>query len=185
MPIIGVGFYFSKAPRHIPDSVIKAKLFSISILTIILPMLLYSLLKTMGKVESIYLEHVKQRIIPLILNCIITILIIVRVFPAGEFIELYYFFVGILFSTLVCLFLAFMKFKASIHMIGLGGVLMFFMALSIHFKINIIGSLTFLIFITGAVATSRLHLQAHTKVEVLFGFLIGLFPQLIMLNYWL
>lgn len=185
MPIIGATFYFFKAPRHIPDSVIKAKVLSLLILTIALPILLFFLLKTLNKVDSIFLENVKQRIIPLILNCVITILILIRVLPNTEFIELYYFFVGILLSTITNIFLAFLNFKASIHMIGFGGVLMFFMALSIHFKINIIGSLSFFILIAGAVATSRLHLCAHNKVEVLFGFLIGVIPQLILLNYWL
>lgn len=185
MPLIGVIFYFSKAPRHIPEPVIKAKLISLTILTVILPILLYSLLKTIKKVESIYLEDVKHRIIPLVINSFITILILIRVLPASEFIELYYFFVGIIFSNLACLILAILKFKASIHMIALGGILMFFIALSIHFSINIIGSIALIVLITGAVATSRLHLHAHTMIEVIFGFFIGLIPQLIVLNHWL
>lgn len=185
MPVIGVVFYFSKAPRHIPVPIIKAKIISLIILTVILPILLYYLLKIANKVESIYLEDVKQRIIPLTVNSLIIILILIRVLPPTEFIELYYFFIAIFISNLTCLILAILNFKASIHMIGLGGILMFFIALSIHFKINIIGSLALLFFITGAVATSRLHLHAHTKIEVLFGLLIGWIPQLIMLNYWL
>lgn len=185
MPLIGVLFYFSKAPRYIPEPIIKAKLISLFILTVILPILLYFLLKTLKQVESIYLKNVRNRIVPLGLNCIITALIITRVLPSTELLELYYFFVGILLSTLACLILALMNFKASIHMIASGGVLMFFIALGIHFSINISGSIALMCLIVGAIASSRLHLKAHTKLELVFGLLIGIIPQLIMLNYWL
>ncbi len=185
MPLIAVVFYFSKAPRYIPEPIIKAKLFSVTILTILLPILLYSLLKTLKKVDSIYLENVKHRIIPLILNCIISILIIIRVLTPTEFIELYYFFVGVLLSSLACLILAILNFKASIHMIASGGVLMFFIALSFHFSINISGSIALMCLIVGAIASSRLHLNAHTKIELVIGLFLGIVPQLILINYWL
>ncbi len=185
MPLLGVVFYFSKSPRYIPFQIIQAKLVSLFILTVLLPILLYYLLKTLGKTSSIYLANTKERIIPLILNAIITILILVRVLPSNEIIELYYFFVGILFSTIACLFLAIFKFKASIHMLAISGVFMFFLALSIHFSININGTLALMAIIIGAVATSRLELNAHDFKELFVGFFIGLIPQLILVNYWL
>lgn len=185
MPLIAVVFYMSKAPRYIPEPIIKAKLISISILTVFLPILLFSLLKTLKKVDSIYLENVKQRIIPLVLNCIIAVLIIVRVIPPTEFIELYYFFVGVLLSSLTCLILVFLNYKASIHMVASGGVLMFFIALSLHFSINISESIALMCLIVGAIASSRLHLKAHTKTELVIGLITGIIPQLILIKYWL
>ncbi len=185
MPLIAVIFYFSKAPRYIPIPIIKAKLFSLFILTIILPVLLFLLLKSIKQAESIYLENVNHRIIPLILNCLITILILIKVLPPNEFVELYFFFIGVLLSTITCLILALISFKASIHMIASGGVLMFFIALSIHFSINISGSIALMCLIVGAIGSSRLHLEAHTKIELFIGLLIGIIPQLILLNYWL
>lgn len=185
MPLLGVVFYFSKTPRFIPLPVIKAKLFSISILTLLLPILLYFLLKTIRNVESLELKTTKERIVPLLLNSVILILIIKRVLPYDEIPELYYFYLGILISTLSCLLLVLIKFKASIHMIGSAGFFMFVVALSIHFKINIIGTLALMFVIMGAIATSRLHLKAHTNRELIIGFFIGLLPQLVLLNYWL
>jgi hypothetical protein len=70
-------------------------------------------------------------------------------------------------------------------MIAAGGVLMFFIALSIHFSINIIGTIALFFIIVGAIATSRLHMHAHTQIELTIGFFVGLIPQLILLNYWL
>tara|TARA_R110000868_G_scaffold342194_1_gene602984 strand:+ start:11432 stop:12037 length:606 start_codon:yes stop_codon:yes gene_type:complete len=185
IPILGVIFYFSKSPRYIPIEIIKAKLISVFILTFILPVLLFFLLRTLGKVTSIYLETTKERIFPLILNCVVVYLVIDRILTVHQIIELYYFFVGILISTLACLFLAMLKIKASIHMISIAGLLMFFIALSIHFSININGTLALTSIIVGAIATSRLHLRAHSYIELLIGFFIGLIPQLILLKYWL
>ncbi|ULC59461.1 hypothetical protein MBM09_00430 [Flaviramulus sp. BrNp1-15] len=185
MPLLGVIFYFSKSPRFIPREVIQAKLVSLSILTIILPILLFYLLRTLGKVKSINLESTEERIYPLILNSIIIILVLKRIATPSQVIELYFFFLGILISNLTCLLLAFLKFKASIHMIGISGIFMFFVALSIHFSININGTLALMVIIIGAIATSRLHMNAHTYIELILGFFIGMIPQLILVNYWL
>lgn len=185
MPLLGVIFYFSKTPRFIPEPVMKAKVFSITILTIILPILLYFLLKTIKKVDSLELKTSKERIIPLTLSALIIFLILKRVLSYDEIPELYYFYLGILFSTLTCLVLAILKFRASIHMIGSAGFFMFAVALSIHFKININGTMALMCIVMGGIATSRLHLKAHNNTELLIGFFVGLVPQIVLLNYWL
>lgn len=185
MPLLGVIFYFSKTPRFIPDPIVKGKILSIVILTVILPLLLFYLLKTLNKVNSIYLKTTKERILPLLLNCGIVLVILLRVFPYFEILELYYFFVGILCSTLACLILAILKVKASIHMIAASGFFMFAIAIGIHFQININGTIALTTIILGAIATSRLHLQAHNGSELIIGMFLGIMPQVILLNYWL
>ncbi|HMQ43208.1 hypothetical protein [Mariniflexile maritimum] len=185
MPLLGVLFYFSKSPRFIPKEIVQAKLISLFILTLVLPILLYFLLKTLNKVQSIHLKSTNERIFPLALNCVIVLIILQRIITASQIIELYYFFVGVLISTMACLMLAVFKFKASIHMISISGLFMFFINLSIHFSINILGTLVLMSIIMGAVATSRLHLKAHTYTELLTGVFIGTIPQLILVTYWL
>ncbi|WJJ96810.1 hypothetical protein [Algibacter luteus] len=185
MPLLGVIFYFSKSPRYIPLDIIQAKVISLFILTIILPILLYFLLKTIGIVNTINLKSTKERIYPLILNGIVILIVLQRILTPSQAIELYFFFIGILISNMACLILAILKFKASIHMIAISGVFMFFIALSIHFSININGTLALMSIIMGAIATSRLHLKAHTSIELIIGVFIGILPQLILVNYWL
>ena len=185
MPLLGVMFYFHKTPRYIPVPLRNAKLFSIIILTIVLPILLFFLLKTVNKVNSIYLKSTKERLIPLFINCIITALILLRVLTPDEIIELYYFFLGILCSTLACFIMAIFKVKASIHMIAVSGFFMFAIGIGIHYQININGTIALMMVVTGAVATSRLHVKAHTDQELIIGLFTGFFPQLIFLSYWL
>ena len=185
MPLLGVIFYFSRTPRFIPEPVMKSKIFCIVILTIILPILLFFLLKTINKVDSIYLKSTRERLIPLFINSVIITLILIRVLTPNEIVELYYFFLGILCSTLTCLILAIFRIKASIHMIAASGFFMFAVALGIHYQININGTIALMMIILGAIATSRLHLKAHTNQELVIGLFTGMFPQLILLNYWL
>jgi hypothetical protein len=185
MPFIAVVFFFSKSPRFIPLNIIKAKLIALFLLSIILPILIFYLLKSLKQAENIYLQSTKERIIPLLLNCIIIGYLNYTVFPPNEFIELHYFFIGIVFSSLSCLILAILKFKASIHMIASTGVLMFFIALSIHYSINIIGTIALLFILIGAIATSRLHMRAHSVPELIVGTVVGIVPQLILLKFWL
>jgi len=143
------------------------------------------LLKTVGVVNTINLETTKERIYPLLLNGIVILIVLQRILTPTQAIELYFFFVGILISNMACLLLVIMKFKASIHMIAVSGVFMFFIALSIHFSININGTLALMCIIMGAIATSRLHLKAHTYKELILGVFIGFIPQLILVSYWL
>lgn len=185
MPLLGVLFYFSKTPRYIPEPVMKAKIFSVVILTIILPILLFFLLKTINKVETIYLKTTKERILPLLINSIIISLIILRVMRPSEIEELFYFFLGILLSNLICLILALYNMKASIHMIASSGFFMFAVGIGIHFQININGTIALMMIILGAIATSRLHLKAHNNQELITGVFTGLVPQMLMFNFWL
>jgi hypothetical protein len=185
MPFFGAVFYFYKTPKFTPREFVFAKLFAVFILTIMLPILLYLILKLRGKVKTIHLETTNERILPLVFNSINLLLVLKYILAPNQIIELYFFFVGILLSTIACLILAILKFKASIHMIAVSGVFMFFVALSIHFSININDILALMVIIIGAVATSRLHLNAHTYKELIMGLFIGLIPQILLVSYWL
>jgi hypothetical protein len=70
-------------------------------------------------------------------------------------------------------------------MLGLSGILMFVLALSIYYRINLIYTIAFLIAALGLTASSRLHFKAHTGMELILGLLTGVIPQLILFKYWL
>ena len=184
VPLVGFVFYYYISPRFSGGEVIQAQLIPIVLLTILLPILMFFLLKTVGKALSIHLKTTKERIYPLALYCFILILVIKRVITVSQSLELYYFFVGVLLSNMICLTLASFKFKASIHMIGISGLLMFFVGLGMEFEVNITEVIAIMIAIAGALATSRLHLNAHTVKELIFGTFVGAVPQVMLFNYW-
>ena len=185
MPLLGTILYFSVTPRYIEPELVRANLFAIAIITVFIPIVVFFLLKNLGVVETIYLKEVKERKFPLMIQCILLLLIIKMIFDPYEDPEIYYFFVGILFSAFSALIMVFFKLKVSLHQIGVAGILMFLIGLSAHFKINLLITISFFLFVNGWVASSRLNSDAHTYPELGTGFLLGALPQLILFNLWL
>lgn len=185
MPLLGALIYFVITPRFIDSEIIRAKLFAIVIITLVVPIVLFILLKNMGWISSLELRNVKERKIPLMLQCLLLLLIIKMVFDPYDSPEMYFFFVGVLFSTISALLLVIFKVKVSLHQMGIAGVTMFIIALSVHFKVNMLVWIGLVALANGWVASSRLHTNSHTYPELILGFFVGLIPQFLMLNFWL
>jgi len=185
MPLFGTLLYFSITPRYLEPELVISKLIAVLIITVLIPLIIFFLLKNLKLVSSIHLEAVKERKYPLMLQCLLFLLIIKMVFNPYDFAEMYYFFVGILFSVMTALLLVFVKFKISLHQMAIAGVTMFLIALSVHFEINMLLGISFFIIGNGWIASSRLHTKSHTLIELTTGFFIGVIPQFILLNFWL
>ncbi len=185
MPFIGSLAYFLITPRYFPFPLIKAKLLAIAITTLFIPIVFYFLLKNLGKTTNMFMNDVRERRLPLLFFCFLMGLNLYQILDVYNYPALYYFFVGVLFSALTAFLLSLVKSKVSLHMIGLAGILMFVIALSIFYRVNLIYTISFLIAALGLTATSRLQLGAHNWLELSMGFIIGFIPQLIVLNFWL
>lgn len=185
MPFLGSLLYFLITPRFFPLPLIKAKLLAIAITTLFIPIVFYFLLKNLGKADSMFLSDVRERRLPLFFYNLLIGLNLYQILDAYNYPALYYFFVGILFSSVTAFILSLLRVKISLHMLGLSGLLMFLLSLSIFYRINLVYSLAFLVAAVGLTATSRLALKAHTWAEVILGFIIGFIPQVIVLNFWL
>ncbi|MDT0675155.1 hypothetical protein [Autumnicola musiva] len=185
MPFAGSLLYFVLSPRFFPLELIKAKLLAIAIITLFIPVVFYFLLKNLGKANSPFLPDVRERRWPLLFHVLLTIMVLYQILNIYNYPALYFYFVGILFSSLTCLILAFFRVKVSLHLVGLSGFTMFIIALGVHFHLNLIYSIAFLITALGLTASSRLYYRAHSFLELILGLIIGFLPQLIVLNYWL
>lgn len=185
MPLIGVLCYYSVSPKFIEPQFMMAKLIAVCIITIIIPIITFFLLKNLGVISSIHLEKISERKYPLIIQMVLLLLILKMVFKAYDDPELYYFFAGILFTSLTALFLVLFKFKASLHQMAISGVTFFILGLSLHFHINLLIWIAICVVLNGLVATSRLHTKSHTNSELIIGFAIGTIPQLLLYPYWL
>lgn len=185
MPLTAVLIYFAITPRYVTAEFWYAKLFATVIMTVIIPILSYFMFKNLGLVTEIHLKNVRERRYPLLFQMIFTLLIINIVFEGYELPEIHFFFVGVLGSCIAAFICSLFKFKASLHMIGIAGVLLFIIGLSIHFNNNLLGLISLFVLATGATATSRLEAKAHTPIELIVGFFIGAIPQFLVFAYWL
>lgn len=185
MPFAGTLLYFLISPRFFPIQVVKAKIFAVAIMTLFIPLVFFFMLKSLGRMSSHFLSDVNERKMPLLFNSFLYLLTLKFLLDVFDYPELYYFFLGVFFSTMGALFLVLFKIKVSLHMLGLAGTTMFLILLSIHFNLNLIYTISFLIAITGLTATSRLYYKAHNLKELALGFLFGIIPQLIVGFFWL
>lgn len=160
-------------------------LFQVLVITIVVPVLFFMLLRSTGHVKSMMLPEISQRRIPLILQCFLYILLVKRSIVIARYPELHFFFLGALFSTILALLFSLFKVKASLHMAAISGFTIFAIGLNIHLQMHNPYWGAFLILMTGVIASSRLEMNAHTPKELLIGLLIGILPQLMFLFLWL
>ena len=184
IPLMGSLYYFSITTRYSTPAFTSSRLLSIGILTAVVPLVIFQMLKVVGIVSSIHLPKVSERKTPLMAYCILLVLVLRGVLTHGVFPELYYFFLGILFSALTALFLAIVRFKASLHLMSMGGLLVFLLSSSLYYGINPLLTLIPAVICTGALATSRLLVKAHTVIELSIGFCIGTIPQVLVIAYY-
>ena len=185
IPIAGTVAYFIITPKYSPLELQSGNILPIFILTVIIPIITFFILRNVGYVNSVRLPTLKERKYPLYIYLVLLFMIVYRVIPNNYVVELYYYFVGLITATFATIVLLLFKVKSSIHLMGMGSLFMFLINLSIHFETNITLALSLFIFAIGLVTTSRLYLKAHSKVEVVIGFCIGLISQLLTVKYWL
>jgi hypothetical protein len=178
-------FYFFLNDSYYTNLEKYFALFQIVIITILLPILFFFVLRITGKVDSVMISEISQRKIPLVILCFLTLLLIRKSITIAHFPELYFFFLGGLSSTIIALVLLFFKTKASLHMVAISTLTVFVIGLSIHNQTRNLNMIAFVVLMNGFVASSRLEMKAHTPKELVIGFLLGIIPQLLLLYFWL
>ena len=159
--------------------------FQVLVVTVLVPSLVFLLLKTAGTIDSVMLAKVSQRKIPLLIHCFLLILLVKKSIVIERYPELHFFLLAALLSSLLALILAFANIKASLHMISISSLTVFVIGLTLHFQNPNTILIAVLILLNGFVATSRLEMKAHTNRELILGFVLGAIPQLLLLILWL
>lgn len=185
IPVYAALFYFFGNDSYLSNPEKYLAVFQIVIITIVIPVLIYFFLRARKQVDSIMISDISQRKTPLIILCFLTIFLIRKSITIEQFTELYFFFLGGLFSTFTALILLFFKTKASLHMVAISALTIFSIGLSIHNQTQNINWIAFLVLMNGLVASSRLVMNAHTAKELVIGFLLGTIPQLLLFRFWL
>ncbi|WP_157811676.1 hypothetical protein [Tenacibaculum sp. SZ-18] len=93
--------------------------------------------------------------------------------------DLSYLFYGTLLGLIGVYLIFAMGIKTSIHLLSMGSAVGYFIVFQLIYNVSVIPLILILILLSGLLASSRLHLKAHTPKEVYLGFLLGIFTQLI------
>jgi len=185
IPLYGTFFYVLIDNHYFTTGQYLMLFLQIVIITFLLPISFFYLLRTFGKIDNVMLSDISQRKIPLLLQIMLFSVLITKSITIDRFPDLYYFFLGGLLSTIVAFLLLYLKIKTSIHMIGISALTVFMIGLSIKNEINTNNIIAVFVLLNGAVASSRLEMQAHDTKELSIGFLCGILPQVVLFYFWL
>ena len=187
IPIFACLFYFFVNENYVSYSKYEVYLIllQVVILTFMIPISFYYLLRSLDKIDSIMVSKLSQRKLPLIFQAVLLFVLINKGATENRIPELYYYFLAGLISTILAILFLFAKIKTSLHMLGIGSLLFFVVGISIHTQTNFLISIGILTFLTGIVASSRLEMKAHDFKELSLGLLIGIIPQIVLWYFWL
>jgi len=143
------------------------------------PLISVLLLRAVGFVESIFLRTQKDRIIPYIASGIFffwtyTVFKQQDVYP----LLVVSFVLGIFFASSAAL-IANIYLKVSMHAIGMGGWLGFFLVIMHTNSMLMSFPIATVLLITGLVCTSRLMNKSHSPAEIYLGIAIGMISQFV------
>ena len=185
IPLAGTLAYFMITPRYTPPEFQSGNILPIFILTVIIPIIAFLILKNVGVISAVFMPNVSERRYLLYIGISLLLMVVYKVIPNNYAAELHYFFVGLIAATFGSIVLLFFNFKSSIHLMGMGSLFMYLVCLSVHFEINITIALSLIILATGLVASSRLYLRSNGRAALLVGFFLGVISQLLTVKFWL
>ncbi len=185
MPLLGLFLLFVYDPylRMFAASEAKFSLFMVfAINTVAIPGLSFLILVRSKMVSSIDMAGRKERFLPFGLTLMYYGLTYYLIYGKGVPEIVMSLLIGVMVA-LVVITLITLKWKVSIHMLGVGGLVGGMMALSQLNGLNYNHIIALIIFMAGLVGTSRLVLKAHEPFEVYLGFVIGLVCEYCALRY--
>lgn len=157
---------------------VQAAVAIIAINTFMFPAISILLMRKLGFLESLEMPDSKQRIIPLVA----TIIFYVWSYMAVRKTNFPYMMGVFMMGTLASLFLSFfinVFQKLSLHMVGISGALTSVLFLMLFSQSDVSYIFLAMVVLTGAVASARLYLGAHTPQEMYTGFMVGIFGQVL------
>ena len=144
----------------------------LSVFTIILPLITAIILKKLGVVKSIYMKTAEERKWPFLLSVLWYYLGFELLSNIALPISLYLLMIGAMFVILVAHFIT-LRWKISVHMLGIGGVIGAMIGLSQRFQFNHFYLILVLFFVAGLIGYARLKTNSHNYRQVYIGFILG------------
>jgi hypothetical protein len=174
IPTIGVLLFLIISPEPILR---ERKYLLISIVffsTYIVPLIVLLILKALGFINSLKAETIQERKIPLFLMLVIFYILGKFLYQIPDFVELGMLFYGTNLALIIIYFLFFINVKTSLHVLSISSALAFILFFGNQQSITVVPIVMVLFLLTGILASARLHLKAHTKLEVYLGFVLGI-----------
>ncbi|GAB4140092.1 MAG: membrane protein [Bacteroidia bacterium] len=180
----GVLYYYAFPTVHTltPEKNIAVILAVIFIATAALPLLSMLILLRFGKIQNLEMSEQQERNWPLIQTAVIYLIALYalksEIVPA--FLQI--FILGAVGGMVIALIIN-LKWKISLHLIGMGGLCGAFFSGMVIYREGQVLLLSILLLTAGLLGTTRLLLREHTLTQVFTGFLTGFLIEVALLLF--
>lgn len=162
----------------------KAIFIMVALTTLLFPLAIVPLFYYQRLITGIEISSRKERLFPLFISAAFYYFgyYILHKYAAPVFLQNYLFvaFLSILLAAIVHI-----KWKISLHMIGIGGFIGLLSVLSFLYKVQFEWILMGAIFFAGILGSARLYLNEHNQAQIYIGFLTGftlVFGFMVLIN---
>lgn len=140
--------------------------------TVVFPMGVFYYFLRSGLIQTLHMHTAKERSLPF-LSIMVFHLSTFYVFSRIPVPDL---FLNLILGAALSVATAFvinLKWKISIHMLGMGGIVGTIIGLILRYQIDAVPLVMALVVLSGLVGYARLRLNAHTQLQVYAGFVLG------------
>ena len=180
LPTLGVFLYFVFVSQSFEKRLQLIVLGLVFALTYVVPVLLLLFLRNFGFIKDFQVSTIKERRFPVIFMIFLLYFLGNTIIQIPTIRNLGILFYGTSLS-LTCIYVLFsVKLKSSLHLVSMGNMIGFFLIMTNINSLSMLPIIILLILLSGILASSRLYLKAHTPIELLIGFSLGIICQFIV-----
>ena len=160
----------------------KFALFSIIVLnTLLLPVIISYILVKRGWIKSLEMQKREERLMPFITNLVLLLLAAFMIYKLKLPRVFFLLTLGAAAAVSIAIIVN-IKWKISIHMIGIGGIVGMLFGMSTFLLADLRIPILISILVAGILGTARLSLNAHHPLEIYAGFLVGFLCEYLLLG---
>ena len=178
LPTIGVMLYFLLIPNSFRSNQKFTLLSIVFICTYLIPLLVLFVFKKFKIIKNYQTESIKDRKLPVAIMIIVFYVLGNTIYNIANLRDLSMLFHASSLGLFLIYLLFNLKIKASIHLLSFGISIGFFLILSYTYNQSMLLIIIVLLFLSGILASARLHLKAHNNKEIYLGFFIGIASSL-------
>ena len=183
IPTVGVMLYFifvSQSLDQRQQLLLLALVFGI---TYVIPVLALVLLKALGLIQSFQVTTIRERRVPILMMLVLFYVLGDILANTPTLRDLGFLFYGTSLSLFITYILFAFQLKSSLHLLSMGSAIGFFLVIMNVYSMSLLPIIMVLILLSGLVASSRLHLKAHSSKELFVGFFLGVLSQIA--TFWI
>ena len=167
----------------ISDSTKNVVIIILSLFTIILPILTAIILKQLRVIDSIYMKTTEERKWPFVFTLVwyyMAFQLLAKLYIPQSFLLLM---LGAISAIGLSLIIT-LRWKISIHMLGVGGLIGAIIGISHRFQFDHSNLIMLLLIFAGLIGFARLKTHSHNYRQVYVGFLLGFLVEWISVLYF-